>query len=104
MTTLIRWLKMPSFWIPLLTLALLALHPLPICFDCEGNDPWGTGYVPSDTSYDLFAIWFVSLSFAAGAFRMKKGWLLPIGLTIADLATQHLGAWKGGRSAPMKGQ
>jgi hypothetical protein len=95
MRTLVSWLKMPAVWIPLLTFAVLALHPLPMCFDCEGDHPWGARDIASPRDYVLFEIWFLALSFAAGAFRFKKMSLMPLGLTAAYLATQHLGgvAW-----------
>jgi hypothetical protein len=95
MRTLVSWLKMPAFWIPLLTFAVLAFHPLPACIDCEVDHFWGSRDIASPRDYDLFVVWFLSVSFAAGAFWFRKMWLLPLGLTLADLGTQHLGgvAW-----------
>jgi hypothetical protein len=28
-------------WVFLVTLAVLAIHPIPECFDCEFPNPWG---------------------------------------------------------------
>jgi hypothetical protein len=91
MRTLLYWLKAPSVWIPLLTFVVLVFHPLPICIDCEGDHPWGVSYTASPNDYVFFEIWFLALSFAAGFFRLRSMLLMPVGLTLAYLATQHFG-------------
>jgi hypothetical protein len=72
----------------LLTLIALCVHPLPFCIDCEFPDPWGHKSSPFDGP---LLVWLLIASFLAGLFALWKGWLVPIFVVLALLATQPLG-------------
>ena len=74
------------------TLIALILHPTPWCFDCEFANPWGHIYDWLDTA---LSIWLLVAPFLAGLFALRKGWLVPLSLVGALLASQSLGgvAW-----------
>jgi hypothetical protein len=78
-------------WIFLLTLVILAIHPLPECFDCESPRPWGR----DDTAYHhgvaILEAWFILASITAGFCSVRKYWLVPLLIVAADLVTQPLG-------------
>ena|SRR5579862_4673631 len=69
----------------------LVLFPVPRCFDCEGPNPNGQTPAIASRNFLIFAVWLLGGPFLTTAFGLKRAWLIPIGLTIADLATQHLG-------------
>jgi hypothetical protein len=69
----------------------LVLFPVPECFDCEFPNPYGQTTAIAHRNFLIFAIWLLGGPFLAAAFGLKRAWLIPIGLPLADLATQHLG-------------
>jgi hypothetical protein len=69
----------------------LVLFPVPRCFDCEFPNPYGQTPAVADRNSLIFVVWLLGGTFLTAAFGIKRAWLIPIGLTIADLATQHLG-------------
>ncbi len=69
----------------------LVLFPVPMCFKCEFPNPYGQTTAIANRNFLIFAAWLLGGSFLAAAFGIKRAWLIPIGLTLADLATQHLG-------------
>jgi len=75
-----------------ITLAALIAYPLPFCIDCEYPDPWGHVSVRAEIPVSL---WLLVAPFLAGAFPMKQGWLVPVVVVVALIATQPLGgvAW-----------
>lgn len=72
----------------LLTLVALTVYPLPFCIDCEYPNPWG--HVPAKGEVPV-SWWLLVAPFLAGAFRLRKGWLVPICVVLALLVTQPLG-------------
>jgi hypothetical protein len=84
-----------SVGIVLVTAVALIYFPVPWCFDCEGFG-WG---IVSDAVVDqrqtVLTCWLVSMSFLAGLFTIKRPWLVPFGVVVAHILTQHLGgvAW-----------
>jgi hypothetical protein len=62
-----------------------------MCFDCEFPNPYDQTTVIANRNFLIFAVWLLGGSFLTAAFGLKRAWLIPIGLTLADLATQHLG-------------
>lgn len=85
------WLKSPCLWVPLLTLVWLSFRPESWCIDCEGSNPWGSSFVPSQFESVACECWIVGWNFLAGAFVWRGVFLMPVGLMLAELATQHLG-------------
>ncbi len=79
-----------AVWVSLLTFAVLAVHPLPWCFDCD-FDPWGHGDVVYVWDSTLLGVWLIVASFAAGALNLKWRWVVPVGIVAAHLATQTIG-------------
>ena len=69
----------------------LVLFPVPMCFKCEFPNPYGQTPAIANRNFLIFAVWLLGGPFLTTAFGLKRAWLIPIGLTIADLATQHLG-------------
>jgi hypothetical protein len=78
-------------WVFLVTLVVLAVHPLPECFDCEGPRPWGRDDLAYHYGVAIFDGWFVLASISAGFFSFRKYWLVPPLIVLADLVTQPLG-------------
>lgn len=78
-------------WVFLITLAVLAVHPIPECFDCEFPNAWGRDDRVYYASARLFDAWFVLASVAAGFVSLQRNWMVPFGITLADLVTQPLG-------------
>lgn len=74
------------------TVAALIAYPLPFCIDCEYPNPWGHVSVKWEIPVSF---WLLVAPFLAGAFPIKKGWLVPIVVLCSLLATQPLGgvAW-----------
>ena len=62
-----------------------------MCFKCEGPNLYGQTTAIANRNFLIFAVWLLGGPILAAAFGNKRAWLIPIGLTIADLATQHLG-------------
>jgi hypothetical protein len=77
------------------TLIVLMFHPIPACFDCEFPNAWGRDDAIVARDSTVFMVWFLGASCMAGLLRWKRSWLVPVGITIVDIATQHLGgvAW-----------
>lgn len=76
----------------LVTVAALVAYPLPFCIGCKYPNPWGHQSVKGEVPV---ALWLLIAPFIAGAFPIKKGWLVPIVVVLALVATQPLGgvAW-----------
>ncbi len=75
-----------------ITIAALITYPLPFCIACEYPNPWGHVSVKAEIPVSY---WLLIAPFLAGAFPMKRGWLVPVVVVLALLATQPLGgvAW-----------
>lgn len=72
----------------MLTLIALCIHPLPFCIACEFPDPWGH----KSNAFDVpLLIWLLIAPFLAGVFALRKGWLVPICVVVALVATQPIG-------------
>jgi hypothetical protein len=74
------------------TVFALTLYPLPFCIDCEYPNPWGHVSVLAEVPVSF---WLLIAPFLAGAFPVKKGWLVPLVVVLALIATQPIGgvAW-----------
>ncbi len=73
----------------------LVRFPIAECFDCESPNAWGqSDHIGAERGLAFYII-FVLLSFLAGLFQIRLGWMVPIALTIADILTMHLAgvAW-----------
>ena len=91
-----RWLNHNgAVLIVILTLIILIFNPIPACFDCEFPNAWGHDDAIVARDANALTVWFLGTSCLAGLLRWKRSWLVPVGITIADIATQHLGgvAW-----------
>jgi hypothetical protein len=71
-----------------LTLIALSIFPLPFCVACEFPNPWGHVAVWPEVPV---SIWLVTAPSLAGLFALRRGWLVPIWVVFALLATQPLG-------------
>jgi hypothetical protein len=92
-----RWLlRNAAISVVVFVLIVLMFNPVPACFDCEFPNAWGhdDAIVASDST--VFMVWFFGASCMAGLLRWKRSWLVPVGITVADIATQHLGGLRGG--------
>jgi hypothetical protein len=83
--------RLLPLWVFVITLAALAAHPIPECFDCEFPNAWGRNDNAYYISAYLLDAWFVIASAAAGFISVKRNWLVPLGITAAHLFTQPLG-------------
>jgi len=74
------------------TACALIICPLPFCIDCEYPNPWGHVSVNAEVPVSF---WLLVAPFLAGAFPVKKGWLVPLIVVLSLIATQPLGgvAW-----------
>jgi len=84
-----------SIVIVLATAIVLMHFPVPWCFDCEGTG-WGiVSDAVADQRQTVLTSWLLSAAFLAGMFKIKQSWLVPFGIVIAHILTQHLGgvAW-----------
>ena len=81
-----------AFLMSVVTVAALVAYPLPFCIDCEYPNPWGHQSVKAEGPVYF---WLLIAPFVAGALPIKNGWLVPIVVVVALLATQPLGgvAW-----------
>jgi hypothetical protein len=73
------------------TLIVLIFNPIPACVDCEFPNAWGHNDAIVGHDSVVFMVWFLGASCMAGLLRWKRSWIVPVGITIADIATQHLG-------------
>jgi hypothetical protein len=83
--------RYPSIVIVIATFIVLAFFPIPLCFDCEFPNPYGLSDAILAHRTLLFEIWSVSAIFVSVFLRIKRPWLIPPGIMLADLMTQHLG-------------
>jgi len=81
----------PVLWVFLVTLVVLAIHPIPECVDCEFPRPWGRDDVVYQRDAAILSLWFVVATITAGFFSIRKYWLVPILITLAHVITQPLG-------------
>jgi hypothetical protein len=74
------------------TITALMVYPIPFCIDCEYPNPWGHVNVKGEV---FVSFWLLIAPLLAGAFPIKKGWMVPIVAVLALVATQPLGgvAW-----------
>lgn len=94
--TFLQWLsRHGSVLIAISTLIVLISNPIPACFDCEPPYAWGHDVAIVGRDATILMVWLLGTSFLAGLLRWKRKWLVPVGIAIADVATQHLGgvAW-----------
>jgi hypothetical protein len=89
--TLYKVFRSPVLWVFVVTLVVLAIHPLPECFDCQFPRPWGRDDVAYHHSVILLDVWFVLASITAGFCSVRKYWLVPSLIVLADVITQPLG-------------
>jgi len=73
------------------TFIALAFFPIPSCFDCEFPNPYGVNDAILAHRVLLFEIWSISAIAFSVFLRIKRPWLIPPGIMLADLMTQHLG-------------
>jgi len=78
-------------WVFLVTLVVLATHPIPECIDCEFPRPWGRDDVAYYYASDILSVWFVVATITAGFLSVRKYWLVPVLITLAHVITQPLG-------------
>jgi hypothetical protein len=83
--------RSPVLWVFLVTLIVLAVHPIPECIDCEFPRPWGRDDVAYHHAANILSVWFVVATITAGAFSIRKYWLVPISIAVADVITQPIG-------------
>ena len=86
-----RLYRSPVLWVFLVTLVVLAIHPIPECIDCEFPHPWGRDDVTYHHAADILSVWFVVATITAGFCSIRKYWLVPVLITFADVITQPLG-------------
>ena len=90
-----RFRRYGAFAAPVLSFAVWALHPIPWCFDCEYPNPWGHVDITNGWDFVLSIWWLVIASITAGVLRLKRSWIVPVGIVFAHVATQPFGgvAW-----------
>ena len=79
------------------TLVLLAVaslwficFPVADCFDCEVANAWGRNeHIYNERAIAAIII-FLSFSIIAGILRPRLYWLVPVGITTADVISMHL--------------
>jgi hypothetical protein len=71
----------------LLTLLAVSLHPTPWCIGCETSTLWG--HVDTQVD-DVLQIWLLIAPFLAGLLDLKRGWLVPIVMVLAQWVAQPL--------------
>jgi len=81
----------PALWVFVATFLALAMHPIPECFACEFPRPWGRDDVAYAHASVILEVWLIGASFAAGLSSLRKYWLVPIAIVLADLITQPIG-------------
>ncbi len=81
----------PVLWIFLVTIAVLAIRPIPECFDCEFPKPWGRDDLAYHRAVAILDGWFVLASITAGFCSIRKYWPVPLLIVVTDLVTQPLG-------------
>ena len=86
-----RLYRSPVLWVFVVTLVVLAIHPIPECIDCEFPHPWGRDDVAYHHAADILSVWFMVATITAGFFSIRKYWLVPVLITFADVITQPLG-------------
>jgi hypothetical protein len=64
----------------------LLVFPDVVCFDCEDKN----GQALQSPNATIFFWWLVLAPLIAGTLSIRRAWLIPIGLTLAHLATQQL--------------
>src|SRR5258705_1917964 len=80
-----------SIVIVIATFITLVFFPIPSCFDCEFPNPYGIDAAVLAHRQLIFEIWSISAIFFSVFLRIKRPWLIPLGIMLADLMTQHLG-------------
>lgn len=80
-----------SFWVLLLTFAVLALNPIPECFHCEFPNAWGRDDAAYIRDSNFLAIWLLGASFLSGSAGIRLSGLVPLGILFAHVATQPIG-------------
>jgi hypothetical protein len=80
-----------SIVIVIATFIALAFFPIPSCFDCEFPNPYGLSDAVLAHRIFFFRTWSISTIFFSVFLRIKRPWLIPLGIMLADLVTQHLG-------------
>jgi hypothetical protein len=80
-----------SIVIVIATFIALAFFPIPSCFDCEGPNPYGLSDAVLVHRVLFFDIWSISVIFISVFLEIESPWLIPLGIMLADLMTQHLG-------------
>jgi len=83
--------RSPVLWVFLVTVAVLAIDPIPECFECESPNPWGRDDFAYHRAVVILDCWFVLASITAGFYSIRKYWPVPLLIVAADLVTQPLG-------------
>jgi hypothetical protein len=86
-----RLYRSPVPWVFLVTLTVLAIHPIPECIDCESPRPWGRDDLAYLHASALLDVWFVVATITAGFCSIRKYWFVPVSIVLAHLITQPLG-------------
>jgi hypothetical protein len=86
-----RPFRSPVLWVFLVTLTVLAIHPIPECIDCEGPYPWSRDDLSYLHASAILDVWFVVATITAGFCSIRKYWLVPVSIIFAHLITQPLG-------------
>jgi hypothetical protein len=85
------WRNNATIIVVVATLLVLAIHPIAECVKCEFPNPWGRDDAAYLRDVRVFDAWLVVASFLAGLLGLRRSWLVPIGITMADIATQPIG-------------
>ena len=78
-------------WVFVATFAVLVIHPVPECFNCEFPNPWGRDDAAYRVAVNILDAWLVGASAVAGFVSIRRNWLVPVAIMLADLLTQHVG-------------
>jgi len=86
-----KFFQSPVLWVFVVTLVVLAIHPIPECVACESPGAWGRNEAAYTRASGVFDAWFILASVTAGFCSVRKYWSVPAAIVVADLITQPLG-------------
>lgn len=86
-----RTINSPVFWVFAITLSVLSVYPIPECVACEFARPWGRNDVAYEHASVVYDVWLVSASMISGIISLRKYWLIPFLIVLADMITQPIG-------------
>lgn len=79
----------PALWVFVVTLAILAIHPIPECVDCEFPHPWGRDDLAYHHASAILDVWFVVASITAGFYSVRRYWLVPVSIALAHSTVER---------------